>query len=386
MPRVSVIIPSYNHGKYIKEAIQSVIDQTFQDFEIIITDDGSVDNTVEEIKKFKDKRIKLFVFPENKGACVAANNCVKHSSGKYIAMLSSDDIFFPDKLEKQVIFLDNNPNVGVVFSKAQIINEDGNIFEDTNHPYYSIFDVNNRSRYEWLNYFFYKGNCLCHPSALIRKMCYEKVGLYDERFASLPDMDLWVRICMHFDIYVMNEKLIKFRIRNNEENASGNRLENKIRYRLEYKQILKNYLNFNSLDDLQKVFPDINKINKIKNLYNKKLIPYYIAQISLQSEIDFANLFGIELLFDLMNDKETIRLLDNNGFSFRDLIKITSQYDVFKIFNNNNINNNFSENRYLKIATFIDLLLKFELRKATLLIFEILKKRLKNGYNKIKKL
>lgn len=368
MPKVSVIIPSYNHGKYIKEAIQSVLDQTFQDFEIVITDDGSSDNTVEEIKKFNDSRIKLFVFSKNNGACVAANNCVNNSSGKYIAMLSSDDVFLPDKLQKQVEFLDKNLEIGVVFSKAQIIDEDGNNFTDSSHAYFSIFDKKNRSRYEWLNHFFYHGNCLCHPSALIRKKCYDKVGLYDERFANLPDFDFWVRVCMHFDIYIMPEKLIKFRVRHGEANASGNKPETHIRSRLEFIQILKNYLNIKTTEDFIKIFPHV----KVPQNLDIKLIPFYVAKISLQTHRDFANLFGIEVLYNLMNNNETVELLDKVGFSFSDLIKITGKYDIFHMFDNT-----IASNRVIIIATFINYLIHFEIRKAASLFFGVIKKRFK---------
>src|SRR3989344_3691446 len=119
MPKVSVIIPSYNHEKYVTYALESVLNQTFQDFEIIITDDHSSDKTVEQIKKFKDQRIRLFTSIKNRGVCVAINDCLLHTKGKYIAHLNSDDAFFLEKLEKQVKYLDNHPDVGAVFSKPR---------------------------------------------------------------------------------------------------------------------------------------------------------------------------------------------------------------------------------------------------------------------------
>ncbi|MGB8687985.1 MAG: glycosyltransferase, partial [Microcoleus sp.] len=85
MPKVSVVMASYNHEKFVAETIQSVLDQTYQDFEFIITDDGSPDRTVDVIKKFADPRIKLFCFPQNQGACTAMNNCINEAKGEYIA-------------------------------------------------------------------------------------------------------------------------------------------------------------------------------------------------------------------------------------------------------------------------------------------------------------
>ncbi|EHQ07520.1 glycosyltransferase [Leptonema illini] len=330
MPKVSVIIPSYKHGKYVRESIRSVLSQTFQDFEIVVTDDGSTDNTVEEIKSFNDERIKLFVFSKNQGASVAANNCILNSSGKYIAMLSSDDVFFPGKLEKQVEFLDGNPDIGVVFSKAYFIDEDGDKFTDLTHPYCSVFNKENRDRYQWLNYFFYHGNCLCHPSALIRRDCYDKVGLYDERFGSLPDFDFWVRVCMHFDIHILNENLIKFRIRKGEANASGDKPETHIRNTVEYKEILKHYLNIESVEDFRKIFSGVD----IPGQVDAKLIPFYVAKESLASPLEYRRLFGIEVLYDIMKEKDIAKSLNEIGFAYSDLIAITGKHDVFKLYLN----------------------------------------------------
>jgi glycosyltransferase involved in cell wall biosynthesis len=173
MPIVSVIIPSYNHEAYIAECINSVLNQTFQDFEIIITDDASTDRTVQVIERFNDPRIKLFKHSINKGASVATNNCIRQSKGKYIAMLSSDDAWYPNKLDIQVKYLDTHPKIGAVFGKADWIDETGAIIKSRHFPYMDVFNVRNRSRFEWLNHFFNKGNCLCHPCSLVRRKCYD---------------------------------------------------------------------------------------------------------------------------------------------------------------------------------------------------------------------
>src|SRR3990172_8452891 len=256
MPRVSVIIPSYNHEKYVAQTIQSVLDQTYQDFEIVITDDGSTDSTVEELEKFKDSRIRIFTFKNNMGACVAAKKCILESKGEYIAVLSSDDMFLPDKLEKQVKFLNEHPEIWIVFGYAHIIDEDGNDFCDENHFYYNIFKQPNRTRFEWLNYFFYTGNALCHPSALIRRRCYEEIGYYDERLAQIPDFDFWIRACLKHDIYIIPENLIKFRVRAGEANVSGNKPETRIRAYIEFLYVLKNFLSIESIEEFLKIFPE----------------------------------------------------------------------------------------------------------------------------------
>ncbi|MBD2517426.1 glycosyltransferase [Nostoc sp. FACHB-973] len=326
MPRVSVIIPSYNHEKYVYEAIQSVLEQTYQDWEIIITDDGSTDRTVNVIKQFTDNRIKLFCFDKNRGACIAANNCIKEATGEFIAMLSSDDVFMPNKLAKQVSFLDEQPEVGAVFSYAQIIDDDGNEFNQENHFYKTIFNQVNRNRFEWLNYFFLNGNCLCHPSALIRKKCYEEVGQYDERFAQLPDFDFWIRLCMNYEIYIIPEKLLKFRVRVNEGNASGNRPEVKIRTSLEYKQILNHFLTETVYEHFQEIFPDYGQ-----QLSEKVLLPFIVSRLAIKVNNPVHKSFAIDTLYKVFNcDKKLIeKITETYDFEIRDLIKLTGEYDIF---------------------------------------------------------
>ncbi|HCU58914.1 MAG TPA: glycosyl transferase [Alphaproteobacteria bacterium] len=113
-PKVSVIMPAYNVEQYIKEAIDSILNQTFQDFEFIILNDGSTDNTAQIVRSFKDKRIKFIDNPYNQGFIASLNQCLDIAKGEYIAKMDSDDISLPERLEKQVKYLDNNPQVGLV--------------------------------------------------------------------------------------------------------------------------------------------------------------------------------------------------------------------------------------------------------------------------------
>jgi glycosyltransferase involved in cell wall biosynthesis len=332
MPRVSVIIPSYNHEKYVAEAIQSVLDQTYQDFEIVITDDGSSDNTVEVIKSFTDPRIRLFCLPKNRGACVAANHCIKESKGEFIALLNSDDVFVPEKLEKQVNFLDLHFDIGAVFSYAQFIDDESNVFSQDKNIYYQNFIQSNKNRFEWLNYFFFNGNCLCHPSILIRKECYGAVGRYDQRLAQLPDLEFWIRLCQKYEIFIIPEKLVKFRLRNNEANVSGNKPEMRKRIYVEYPQVLQQYLKPEVLDNFSKIFPEISKYSLPEKYdINKKTASLLIAKLALTSNIAAVKYFGINTLYKLFeyDDYFIEELRENYQFDFIDLIKITGSYEIF---------------------------------------------------------
>jgi len=331
MPKVSVVVASYNHGKYVSEAIQSVLQQSYQDFEIIITDDGSTDRTVSKIKKISDPRIKLFCLERNQGQFVATNNSLKEAKGRYIAVLNSDDLFLPDKLAKQVNFLDGHPEIGAVFGQAEIIDEDGCPLADESNSYCRIFKQPNRYRFEWLNHFFYRGNCLCHPSVLIRRKCHETVGFYDERYAQLADFDFWVRLLMEYEIFVIQENLIKFRIRADNANAGAIKPHSLKGHYLEYYHILRNYLSIKSFEVFLKIFPEAKKYGTD---IDEELIPFVLSMCALntKSRYQINEAFGINTLFGLFADKKMARKISSKfGFDYIDLIKLTGQYDVFNI-------------------------------------------------------
>lgn len=221
-PLVSVIMPSYNHERHIGSAIQSVLAQTYQHLELVVTDDGSRDSSPSVIQSFDDPRIKPHFFEHNQGACAAVNDCIRRSSGEYIAMISSDDLWKPDKLAIQVDFLQTHPQVGAVFAIPEFIDSTGNILSRHAAPdLYATFPAENKTRAQWLHHFFTKGNRLCHPSMLIRKSCYDALGGYDNRLRQLPDFDMWIRFCKRFELHILDQPLIQFRWFDDGSNTSA---------------------------------------------------------------------------------------------------------------------------------------------------------------------
>lgn len=331
MPKVSVIIPSYNHERFVAEAIESVLRQTYDDFELIITDDGSTDGTVDEIRKFKDPRIRLFTFAKNQGACIAANKCIAEAQGEYVAMLSSDDAFLPDKLEKQVKFLDSNPGYAAVFGYAELFDEEGNGLEIEEASYFRPLKNANRSRYEWLRAFFCEGNKLIHPTILIRKKIYDEIGGYDARYAQLPDFAFFIRLLLKHEIHVMEDKLIKFRIRKGELNVSGDRPAVRCRLSWEYIHFLEQYAAIGSANELFAIFP--NAKGKYEGRIDASLIPFVVAMLALEAGIHEPyrpayQVFAFNTLFELMSRPDIAgRLKERCGFTYTDLIRLTGEYD-----------------------------------------------------------
>jgi len=211
MPKISVIIPSYNHEAFIGEAIESVLMQDFTDFELLIADDCSSDNSTEIIQSYQDERIKHFFLSENVGATKILKLLIENATSSYIALLNSDDRWCQGKLRKQFEFMESHPEYAACFTWANLIDENGvtiNRYEEMDP---NIFIVENKSRYEWLNWFFFHGNCLCHPSILIRKSIYEELGYYNGAYRQLPDFEYWVRICSKYEIYIIPEVLVNHR-------------------------------------------------------------------------------------------------------------------------------------------------------------------------------
>jgi glycosyltransferase involved in cell wall biosynthesis len=197
MPKVSVIIPAYNRLPMLKEAIHSVVKQDFEDFELIVVDDGSTDGTAEEIKKFGG-RVKLLQHPENRGVSAARNKGILHAKGKYVAFLDSDDQWMKGKLKIQVTFLDDNPHYPLCYTDEIWIRRGKRVNPMVKHAKYS----------GWI---FEKclPLCIISPSSvMMRKTLFSKVGLFDEALPVCEDYDFWLRISARFPIFFINRKLI----------------------------------------------------------------------------------------------------------------------------------------------------------------------------------
>ena len=245
-PRVSVIMASFNHAGFVGQAVDSVLSQSFTDFEFVITDDGSSDATVDVIRGYADPRVQLEVFPQNRGACHAMNRCIERSKGEYISVINSDDWFLPGKLEAQVEFLDRHRDIAAVFAKPIMVDEAGALLDKENNPFGDIFIDDLPDRFAWLRFFFYHHNALCHPTVMIRRSVYDVVGLYSPSLRQLPDFDMWVRICARYEIRVMPKQLIAFRVLSGQRNTSAGTPEALLRSLWEQTRVQHRFLNLDT--------------------------------------------------------------------------------------------------------------------------------------------
>lgn len=201
-PIVSVVMPTKNSEKYLKEAINSILSQTFMDFEFIVVDDQSNDNTVSIIKSYSDPRVHI-ISGNNKGISAALNQGIRYSTGKYIARMDADDISLPTRFEAQVKFLEENPHVGVCGTKVNPISDQ------------ALYDS---SWGEWIKTTPKVIDLLgpvvfCHPTVFLRRSIVDKYDLYyNEDLNSAEDQELWFRAIRVTDFYNIDQQLLLYRI------------------------------------------------------------------------------------------------------------------------------------------------------------------------------
>jgi glycosyltransferase involved in cell wall biosynthesis len=197
-PTVSVILPTYNRAKLIDRAIKSILGQTYQDFELIIVDDGSNDNTKDFVNAFDDRRIRYVRHEENKGANAARNTGIAMARGGYVAFQDSDDEWLPEKLEKQMQIF-KNTSVGVVYTGFWRIKGNEKIYI----PSPTIEQKEGNIHHRLLH-----GNFVTTQAAVIKRECFNKAGLFDESLPRLQDWELFIRISKHYLFKCVDEPLV----------------------------------------------------------------------------------------------------------------------------------------------------------------------------------
>jgi len=217
MPKVSVIIPTYNRADFLAEAIQSVLEQTARDFELLIIDDGSTDNTKNVVDSFNDRRIK-YIYQKNSGVCIARNTGIKQAIGNYLILLDSDDILLPSAIEDESRVLDEHPESGLIFGLVESMNKNGDVFSPAKA-------IKCREPGTWpgtkeiLNLFVHR-NYICPSQSMVRKSAIMDVGMFDPAFSSgSEDFELWVRIAKKYSTSHLAKPVTKYRV--HDQSLSG---------------------------------------------------------------------------------------------------------------------------------------------------------------------
>ena len=209
MPLVSVVIPTYNCAQFLPETLRSILSQTFRDFEIIVMDDGSTDNTEQVVTGFQSDKIRYFKLPNSGGPSRPRNRGIELSVGKYVSLCDSDDVMFPEKLAEAIPFLEQEANLGFVFTNMILSHEDGtpfpDLFLDTYEGFWKLpkkkvgerwFSIKRQDAYDALFYEMYIGI----SGVVARKQVLLSVGGFDETLSPGADWDIFFRITREYDI------------------------------------------------------------------------------------------------------------------------------------------------------------------------------------------
>jgi len=225
-PLVSVLMPVFNGERYLRQAVDSILAQTFSDFEFIIIDDGSTDETASILDEYNDLRIKLMNNSQNRGISYSLNRGISSALGEYIARMDCDDISCPDRLMVQVQFLDENIDIDVVGSWIEIIDENSQPTRKVIQYPCSALGL------RWVTLF---GCYFAHPAVMARRGFFERVGNYNETMKSLVDYELWTRSNLDSRFSNIRGVLLKYRVHESSLSAARKGLQDELGCRISQK-------------------------------------------------------------------------------------------------------------------------------------------------------
>lgn len=209
-PLVSICIPSFNNEKSISYTIDSILNQTYENIEIILIDNCSTDNTFNVMQKYLDKNIKIYKNDENIGVVGNWNKCIEYATGKYVCIFHADDIYSPHIIEIQVKAFDENHDTAAIFTTSYIMDDKQAIIGEINLPDKNVKQI--KYNFDRLfNDILSRGNYLVCPSAMVKKEVYENIGIFTDEYGSCLDTDMWFRILKKYPIMVINKKLLLYK-------------------------------------------------------------------------------------------------------------------------------------------------------------------------------
>lgn len=318
--KISCIAPSLNHEKFVGFFIESILNQTEQNFELIIVDDASQDKNVDEILKFKDKRIKLIRHEYNKGIGQALNTAFKFVRGEYIVFTGTDDIFEPIHFETVSKYLDNNPKVGAYYCSLSLINDKNNIIKDPNN----IYIRKGINRFDILNTIFFAGNNLLDPGKTMRYEVAKKQIPFSGSLLPLLDVKSHVITALNSDIYTGEQKLIKYRL-SGVSNVKSDFFE--IREQLETDLLMDEFLKIKDMDLLEKIFK--NKIAETGLQPFEDSIPYFLGRMALLSDEIVRKNWGYRTVLRFLEEEKNSSLVyEKYNQGYNDLYNLLMKVNI----------------------------------------------------------
>jgi len=272
MKKVSVIIPAYNKAALTVQTVESVLNQTYPNIEVIVVDDGSTDNTREQLSIY-GRRIR-YVYKENGGACSARNLGIQLAQGEFIGFLDCDDLYVENKIALSVAYLKENPRFGFIHTAVHFIDDKNNIIGHRSHP---------ESRREgWIAPRLIFGNYICNSTIVVRRPCLDKVGFFDESFFMPADWDLWLRLAESYQVGFLDKPLTQYRV------SAHYILSNLEKSQEEEETVIEKY--FLRHSNLPVTF----KKRVVSNLHLRYALSHFLKQNVSRSKSEFSSSLNID--------------------------------------------------------------------------------------------
>ena len=318
LPEISVILTTYNQEKFIEKAIDSILNQSFNNFELIIVDDGSIDNTRRKIDQYSDSRIKK-VFKQNEGPSSASNVGITLAEGKWIALMSGDDISLPERLQVQYEFV-NSFSYKICFGLPTIIDGEGNIIPDEDFPVF--FTKQPCLKGEVFKRLFEKGNYFCAPTAFFQKDILEEKDPFLLPSLQLQDFVCWLNLSKKYDMPIINKRLIKYRRHSNNISSKNNDGRVAFEMRMIYENILDNM----SWGQLHEIFPNH---FSVASMNDKSCFEIEKAFLLMKQSMKSIHEVGCEKIWDYLNDDAMRQILSiRYNFSCLDFFMETGKFNI----------------------------------------------------------
>ncbi len=328
-PLISIVMVNYNYENFIGRSIESVLAQTWKNWELIIVDDGSTDASPEIISRYAaaDSRIKPYLQKENRHISAVTNLGLSKVTGSYIARLDSDDLWEPEKLERQMKYMQEHPQGALCFTKLDIINEKEEVINDSLTDLYQLYNSRCRDRNEWIRYFFFYGNTLIQSTLLMKREVVDHIGKFNLAYLQSHDFDFFVRAIRKYDFVFVEEPLVKYR-RTEKQNSSMNHLASR-RFENEHMNIRYHYFDDMSDDFFIEVFQNC-FINKDSKSHEELLCEQAFLLCKCIRTQAINPVLGAKKLLDLMQEPALLKVLEEKfRFTPKDFYKISDQSMFF---------------------------------------------------------
>lgn len=315
MPKISLICPTYNHERWISSFINSILSQTYKNFELIIIDDSSTDRTKEKIKQFSDRRIKLIEHTFNQGINAGLNDGLEIANGEIIVFGASDDVFFPNHFETVIKTFQEHKNVIVFYPLLARIDEHDAVLPG------NFGNYNQDTRYNILKQLFFVGNALPSPGMAVRSNVLKRIYPLLLSLCITQDYQMHIRLLLMGDYLLSKEPLVYYRFRNDNTNISSLTDTTQNRLLLENDLLMDAFLHMTA-KQATAIFNE--ELRELQLTAYDNVMPFILGRLALLSAVEYKRVWGFRKIYSFLGKKSNFELVHTlYGFDFKDLLSLS---------------------------------------------------------------